>query len=42
MVTDGGVLDQEGDVDSNVRDPIGLGISTVGAPNIGIGGMTRQ
>lgn len=35
-VTDGSSLDDDGTADGNIVDPIGLGISVVGAPNTGI------
>lgn len=36
-VTDGGVLDQDGNVNGQIQDPIGIGISTIAAPNTGLG-----
>ncbi|HSX33768.1 MAG TPA: choice-of-anchor U domain-containing protein [Candidatus Saccharimonadales bacterium] len=35
QVVDGGPLDQDHVADGNIRDPVGLGLSVVGAPNTG-------
>ncbi|HSX36307.1 MAG TPA: choice-of-anchor U domain-containing protein [Patescibacteria group bacterium] len=36
QIVDGGPLDQDHAADGNIRDPAGLGISVVGAPNTGL------
>jgi len=38
QITDGGVLDQDGQVNGTIVDPVGLAQATVGVPNTGLGG----
>lgn len=37
-ITDGGELDQDGEANGEIVDPVGLGTAIVGAPNTGLGG----
>lgn len=41
QVKDGGLLDDDRLTDGNIVDPVGLALSTVGAPNTGIGRQNR-
>jgi len=37
QITDGGVLDQDGQANGTIVDPAGIGYSPIGAPNTGLG-----
>lgn len=38
QITDGSTLDQDGLVDGNIVDPVGIAVNMVSAPNTGLGG----
>lgn len=35
-ITDGGVFDQDGTVNGNIQDPVGIANQVVGVPNTGL------